>query len=503
MTLNQVAKEALGSVVVFLVALPLCLGIAIASGVSPAAGLLSGIVGGIVVGLLAGSPMQVSGPAAGLVVIVVDIIQNHGLGRFSVIVAVAGLLQLIAGKVQMGRWFRAVSPGVLHAMLAGIGVLIAASQLHVMIDDAPQVSGVANLLALPGAVTKALHAQGPHHVAALIGLFTLFLLVGWNLLRAHLPKSLAVLPAPLVAVGGATAVAFGLELPINYVDVPSGVGAMINPPSWADFAALREPAVIGAAIALACVASAEALLSAAAVDKLHGGARSDLNKELRAQGVGNVLLGLLGGLPVTGVIVRSSANVQSGATTRWSAVMHGVWLLVTVAFAPFVLEIIPVASLAGVLVYVGYKLVNVAAIRELWAKSRGDVAVYGVTLVSIVATSLLTGLIIGVALSVALLAWRISHVNVSVDDSVEGEVHIHLRGAATFVGLPALFQALEQVDPSAVVTLHVERLSYIDHATIEMIADWERRRETMGGTLAIQWDTLQTLSLNPRERLVV
>ncbi len=470
---------------------------------SPAAGLLSGIIGGIVVGMLAGSPLQVSGPAAGLVVVVVDIVQNHGLGRLSVVVTVAGLLQFIAGKVQMGRWFRAVSPGVLHAMLAGIGILIAASQLHVMIDDAPQASGVANLLALPDALTKALRAHGPHHLAALIGLFTLFLLVGWNLLRDQLPKSLALLPAPLVAVGGATAAAFGLELPINYVAVPDSLGAMINPPVWADFAALQQPAVIGSAIALACVASAESLLSAAAVDKLHGGVRSDLNKELRAQGVGNMLLGLLGGLPVTGVIVRSSANVQAGATTRWSSVMHGVWLLVTVALAPFVLEIIPVASLAGVLVYVGYKLVNVDAIRQLWGNSRGEVAVYGVTLVSIVTTSLLTGLVIGIALSVALLAWRISHVNVSVDSSVEGEVHVHLRGAATFVGLPVLFHALDQIDPGAVVTLHVERLSYIDHASIEMIADWERRREALGGSLTIQWDTLQTLSLNPRRRLGV
>lgn len=496
----NLGQEVLSSIVVFLVALPLCLGIAIASGVPPAMGLLSGIVGGVVVGLLAGSPLQVSGPAAGLAVIVFDIVQAHGLSTLSVIVLAAGLLQVAAGLLQIGQWFRAVAPAVLYAMLAGIGILIMGSQFHVMVDDAPSASGVTNLLTIPSAIYKGVVPidGSPHHLAAAIGLTTIAILVVWNLVRERLPAALAVLPAPLLAVGTATGLAAAFQLPIAYVDVPAGLASMISLPAPSDLLLLTEPAIFGSAIALACVASAESLLSAAAVDKLHTGTRTDFDRELLAQGVGNTVLGVLGGLPITGVIVRSSANVAAGAKSRWSAVMHGVWLLVTVAALPFVLETIPVASLAAVLVYIGYKLVNVQVMRELWARGRGEVAIYGITVASIVATNLLEGLLIGLALSIFALAWKVSRLQIEVTEGEGGRVDVDLRGAATFVVLPKLARSLEVLDPRAEVHLHLEHLSYIDHACFELIREWERQRESLGGTLVLEWDELEQRSRAPR-----
>ena len=500
MSVRTLARESLASVVVFLVALPLCMGIAIASGVSPAMGLLSGIVGGIVVGTFAGSPLQVSGPAAGLAVIVFDTVQNHGLTALSMVVLAAGVMQLAAGWLRLGQWFRAVAPSVLYAMLAGIGVLIVASQLHVMIDDAPRASGVANIVALPAALLKGLiPADGsPHQVAALVGLLTLAVIVGWNVLRPRLPSGLAVLPAPLLAVGLATIASAVFGLPIAYVEVPESLASMIRLPALKDVALLTQPAILGSAIALAAVASAESLLSAGAVDKLHDGVRTDFDRELTAQGLGNVVLGLLGGLPVTGVIVRSSANVETGAKTRLSAVIHGFWLLATVALVPFALELVPVASLAAVLVFVGYKLVNVAVIRDLWSRGRVEVAIYGITVGVIVATSLLEGLLVGLALSVFSIAWKFSrlHVEVAVDD--DGLVDIDLRGVATFVVLPQLARSLESIDQgSPEIRLHLEHLNYVDHACLDLIQEWERQCESLGGNVVLEWKELERRSEPP------
>jgi len=492
MKAQLIAREGLASVVVFLVALPLCMGIAVASGVPPAMGLISGIVGGLVVGFLAGAPLQVSGPAAGLAVIVYEIVQTHGLGTLSVILLAAGLIQLGAGALRLGQWFRAVAPAVIHAMLAGIGILIFASQFHVMVDDVPKASGLANLFTIPSAVLKGLTpVEGsPHHIAAAIGLLTLGVQIGWNLLKGRLPSWLSLVPAPLLAVGAATVVAYTQGLPIAYVQVPDGLSEMIRLPALGDFGALLQPAVLGSAFAVAAVASAESLLCAAAVDKLHDGTPSDLDRELRAQGIGNTLLGILGGLPLTGVIVRSSANIAAGAKTRWSAILHGLWLFLAIVAVPDMLRAIPVSALAAALVYIGYKLVNVEAMRQLWRRGRSEALIYGVTVTAIVSTNLLEGLMIGLGLSVAHLAWKASRLEVEVRPLEPGVIEVDLRGAATFVVLPRLAKALEALDPKAEVHLHLEHLAYVDHACFELIRDWERQRAPQGGQLVLEWEEL-------------
>ncbi|MGH0033845.1 MAG: SulP family inorganic anion transporter [Myxococcota bacterium] len=490
-------RDVLASVVVFLVALPLCMGIAIASGVPPAAGLITGIVGGLVVAFMAGAPLQVSGPAAGLAVIVWELVQAHGVGALGWIVLVAGAIQLVAGIAGIGQWFRAVSPSVIYGMLAGIGVLIFGSQFHVMVDDTPRENGLANLLAIPEALYKSfLPADGSvHFQAAVVGVLTLVVMIGW---RRMVPGSLKVVPAPLAAVVIATAVAALAGFSVNRVDVPAQLTDAITFPTLADLDSLGL-GVLASGLAMAFVASAETLLCATAVDKLHDGPRTRFNQELAAQGVGNMICGLVGGLPMTGVIVRSSANVEAGARTRLSALLHGVWLLLFCAALPLVLRQIPTAVLAAVLVFTGYKLVNVAAIRELARFGRREVFIYSATLVGIVSVDLLTGVLIGVGLSVLRIVYDMSHLDVSLEKADDGSARciLHLDGAATILRLPTLARALEEVPAGAELHVNFEDLGYIDHACLDLLMSWEKQHATSGGSLTIDWAAIQARFRRP------
>ena len=625
-------QDFLASIVVFLVALPLCMGIAIASGVPVAAGLITGIVGGLVVGWIAGAPLQVSGPAAGLTVIVFDLVRHHGLEVLGLAVMLGGALQLVAGLMRYGRWFRAVSPAVVHGMLAGIGVLILSSQFHVMVDDEPKGSGVQNLVSIPNAIRNglpipelgtveartarrnllqqfgALHEQqiqlrelaaekipasrkGPGHApaaekpvmlglpttrqlellvtrqqslvdrcallveqldqplvsenvrnpdrleiakklmsskmlvalddlqagrleqirgsqsevqqslelvlselknhdwAAKIGLLTILVLVLW---KFGAPAKWQFIPAPLVAILIATIVTAILKLPVLYVEVPDNLLHEIHIPTLATLRSVPLAALMQAGVVLAVVASAETLLCATAVDQIQTATRTNYDKELAAQGVGNMVCGLLGALPMTGVIVRSSANVEAGARTRLSTILHGVWLLVFVALLAFLLRMIPTAALAAMLVYIGYKLIDFKAIGELRRYGWGEVVIYVATLGTIVCTDLLTGVITGVALSAIKLLHNFSHLDVQLEvDQASRRAVLHLNGAATFVRLPLLAASLERVPGD--VELHVElaQLGHIDHACLDLLMNWGKQHEGTGGTLVIDWESLQ------------
>ena len=490
MDTSNFSKDFLASVVVFLVALPLCMGIAIASGVPPALGLITGVVGGIVVGFLAGSPLQVSGPAAGLAVLVYQLVQEHGLAMLGVVLVGAGALQLAAGLLKIGQWFRAISPSVIHGMLAGIGVLIFASQFHVMVDDSPRGNGLENLFSIPEALYKGVFPLdgSTHHLAAAIGLLTILTIVGWNRFR---PAGLKMVPAALVAVIVASVAAAVLQFPIKRIETPASLLEAANVPALADFSRLLEPEFMIMALVFAFVASAETLLCATAVDQMHNGPRTNYDRELAAQGVGNLICGGLGALPMTGVIVRSSANVQAGAKTRASAVIHGVWLLGTVAFLPWLLAHIPTASLAAILVFIGFKLVDTARIRRIAGFGRAELLIYFATLIGIVATDLLTGVLIGLGLALLKLIYTFAHVKI---DCVEGPepntINTVLHGSATFLGIPRIAAALEKLPPGRIVRVHVEHLSYIDHACLDLLASWEEQYRATGGDLIIEWHEL-------------
>jgi MFS superfamily sulfate permease-like transporter len=482
-------RDLLASVVVFLVALPLCMGISIASGMPPTAGIITGIIGGIVVGFLAGSPLQVSGPAAGLSVLVLQFVQEQGAEMLGVVVLFAGLLQLAAGVFKLGQWFRAVSPAVVYGMLAGIGILILASQFHVMLDYKPIGTGIQNLLGIPSSIINAIEARDEHMIAGLIGLLTIAAIILWG---SATPKSWRIVPAPLVGVlvGMLAAAIFKLDQ-IHYIQVPNNIWSTTVFPTPDRLMRILEPSILISAISIAFIASAETLLCATAVDQMHRGPRTKYDRELAAQGVGNTLCGLLGVLPMTGVIVRSSANVQAGAVTRASAIMHGVWLLLFASLLPFTLLYVPVSVLAAVLVYTGYKLAYPKIVPSLLKFGKSEVFIYAVTIVVIVATNLLTGVLVGLGLSLLKLLYVFSHLVVRKEDNAaSNRTDLYLSGAATLIRLPLLAAELERLKPSSHVHVHINELDYMDHACIDLLTNWDRQHATTGGSLTIEWDEL-------------
>ena len=485
--MNQnLARNFLASIVIFLVALPLNLGIALASGVSPTVGLLSGIIAGIVVGALAGCPLQVSGPAAGLIAVVWQIVDAHGIGMLGPVVMAAGILQICLGASRLAPWFRAVAPSVIQGMLAGIGVLIFASQFQVMLDQKPKVSGLANLAALPGAIWQVI-TEGTCHPSALIGVLTIGAIVGWS----WIPKKYQVVPGSLVGVAAAVAAAFVFKPAIQYVNLPTDGLPELTLLSWTQVSGLASFSVLGSALALAFIATAQTLLTATAIDRMHDGERTDYNREIIAQGAGNSICGLLGLLPVSGVIVRSATNVEAGATSRVSAVMHGVWVALFLLFFSPLLGYVPLPALAAVLVYTGYRLVNIKAIKELRQFGNPELAIYAITLGTVVAVDLLTGIVLGFLFSAARLIYSVTHCDISTwEHSESGVTVVELRGSATFFTLPNLADKLAAVPARREVHLFLSGLNHIDHACLEHIMGWEELYIQQGGEVYVEWDHL-------------
>ncbi|MFJ9415461.1 SulP family inorganic anion transporter [Streptomyces sp. NPDC101227] len=470
------------SLVVFLVAVPLCVGVAVASGVPAELGLITGIVGGLLTGLLPGSSLQVSGPAAGLTVLVYEAVKEYGLGALGALVLAAGVLQLAMGALRLGRWFRAISVAVVQGMLAGIGLVLIAGQLYVLMDAKAPGNGPANVAGLPGLAAETA-GSGPGLTALAVGVATICVLLLWPRWR----RAAEVLPAPLVAVVLATGVVFVLDLPVARVEV-QGLLEAVQPPGGADFARLAEAGAIvgalGTVLAFALIASAESLFSAAAVDRLHDGPRTEYDKELMAQGAGNAACGLLGALPMTAVIVRSSANVRAGARTKASRVLHGVWLLVFAAAFPAALGLVPVAALAGVLVHAGWKLIPVRDLRPLWREHRGEAVVLAATALAIVATNMFEGVLLGLLMAVAKSAWETSHVHLEIAGMEEaGEtppsgrpLRVRAVGHATFLRLPKLLDQLEALPRDREIELDLSGLRHLDHACAAALGNWSEQR---------------------------
>ncbi|MFC9324374.1 SulP family inorganic anion transporter [Kitasatospora sp. NPDC057015] len=489
------------SLVVFLVALPLCVGVAVASGVPAELGLVTGIVGGLVVGMLPGSSIQVSGPAAGLTVLVLDAVREHGIDSLGALVLATGVLQLAMGALRLGRWFRAMSASVVHGMLAGIGLILLLGQLYAMVGRPAPGTGPGKITGLPALLVDLLGGRvAPTSV--LLGTGTLLVLVVWK----YLPDRVRALPAPLAAVGLAAAVTALAALPVARIRV-EGLLGVLHPPDLASFATLAGPAGAGTVLAFALIASAETLFSAAAVDRMHHGPRTDYDRELTSQGLGNALCGLLGALPMTAVIVRSAANVQAGARSKASRTLHGVWLLLFAALLPALLGLIPVAALAAVLVHAGAKLVPVRRIGALWREHRGEAVVLAATAGAIITTNLFEGVLVGIGLAVVKSAWQTSHLYIAVEDPGDpgdaghpghagepgepagraGALRVRLTGHATFLRLPRLLDALERLPADRAVELDWSGLRHLDHACTDALVGWAaQHRARSTGSLAVQ-----------------
>ncbi len=446
------------SIVVFLVAVPLSLGVAFAAGAPLLSGLISAVVGGLVASLFGGSPLQVSGPSAALTVVLADTIATHGWPVTCAITVAAGLLQILFGLSRAARAALAVSPAIVHGLLAGIGVTLVLGQLHVVLGGSARGSALANVLALPRQI--ATH----HDQAVVIGVVTLAVLVVWP----RLPKAVRRLPAPLAAVALATGLSVATGMVLPRVDLPAGLPALGIVPRLPDGGGWGSFAL--AALTIALIAGLESLLSAVSVDKLRGGPRTDLDRELIGQGAANVAAGALGGFPVTGVIVRSMTNFEAGARTRASAILHCAWILAACLLLTGVLRLIPLAALAALLVYVGMKLVNRPALKEV--RRHGDLPVYAVTLAGAVAVNLLTGVAAGILLALALMLRRMIFSGIHVER--DGDRHrVVIEGALTFLSVPRLTRVLAEVPAHAEVTLEL-LVDYLDHAAFDCLRGWQR-----------------------------
>ncbi|MGX4735663.1 SulP family inorganic anion transporter [Kitasatospora griseola] len=466
------------SITVFLVAVPLCVGVSVASGAPAELGLVTGIVGGLVAGALPGSSLQVSGPAAGLTVLVHSAVTAYGLPALGMVVLTAGLVQVLLAVLRLGRWFRAVSAAVVEGMLTGIGIVLIASQSYVLLDRKAGGEALSNLVGIPAAAVRAVDtAAGGASLA--VGAGVVAVLVLWK----YVPRRLALLPGPLVAVVLAAAAVRLLDLPVATVRV-DGLLDTLQPPGVEQLALLLRPEVWGTVLAFALIASAESLFSASAVDHMHAGPRTAYNRELLAQGVGNAVAGALGALPMTAVIVRSAANVQAGARTKAARILHGVWLLLFALVLPGLLDLVPLAALAGLLVHAGGKLVAPRARWRLWRSDRSEALVLLATAIGIVTTNLLEGVAIGLVAALAKTAWDVTHIRLHVEQSAAGTV-VRVHGNATFVKLPTLVDRLEDVTPTGPVELDLSALTHLDTACRQALTAWADQHRRRGVAVTV------------------
>lgn len=471
----DLGTEITASFVVFLVALPLCIGVAVASGTPAELGIISGVVGGLVVGAARGSALQVSGPAAGLTALVLETVTEHGLAMLGVIVLASGVLQIVLGLIRLGRLFQAISVAVVQGMLAGIGLPLTFSQSYPLSDARAPGTPLENIAGFPGLVADTLR-DPQTTIAAGLGIATVVLSFLWK----KVPGPVGKLPAALVAVGIGIAVAALPGVDVKTLEV-GNLFASVQVPGPAEFAGLADVAVLGAVLTFTVIASAESLFTAAAVDRMHDGARTRYNSELVAQGVGNTVCGFLGALPVTAVVARSSANVQAGAKTRVSRTLHGLWLLGFALLLPNVLALIPISVLAGVLVHSGWKLLAPQEFPKMWRQDRGEFVVMTLTTVAIVATALLEGVLIGLAAGVVLAALRMSRTQVK--EHTDGDTaHLTMAGNATFLRLPQVIEALEAIAASGKprIRLDLTAVTHLDHACRSQIEEFAAQQRASG-----------------------
>lgn len=471
--LGNLAGDTAASLVVFLVAVPLSMGIAVASGAPLVAGIVAAIVGGIVVASFGGSAVQVSGPAAGLTIIVADLVQTYGWPVTCLITVLAGCVQVALGTFRIARAALAISPAVIHGMLAGVGVTIALAQVHVVLGGDPGGDTLANLTELPERVTDG------DTLAVAAGTITIGIMILWPRLPALGPLRPNRVPAALMAVAATTVVAAAGRWEVDRVELPNSLAQAWSGPALP--AADQAHGVVVGVAAVAMVASVESLLCAIAMDRTHDGRRVRLDRELLGQGSGNIVSGALGGLPVAGVVVRSTANVRAGGRTPLAAMLHGVWILVFVAlFAPLV-ELIPMAALAGLLVFIGLKMVDLSHVTNL--RRHHEASVYLVTLVGVVLLGLLEGVLVGFGLALLVSLRRLTGLTVLTEEA-NGRWHILVQGSLTFLGVPRVTHALRTIPVGAHVDLDLH-VDFMDHAAFESIHAWRVDHERTGGHVDI------------------
>ncbi len=504
-SIENIKRDIPASVVVFFVALPLCLGIALASGAPLFSGLIAGVIGGAVVGSISGSPLGVSGPAAGLAVIVLGAIQALGsFEAFLMAVVIAGLIQIALGFLKAGVLGYFFPSSVIHGMLSGIGLIIVLKQIPHAIGYDTNPSGDMGFTEIDGGNT--LSALGEmvgfiHPGAVLITMISLAILIAWDKPMFKRYKLVGMFPGPVVAVFFAVFCQLlfrgfpDLSLSQDHlvtVPVAASFGEFINLFTTPDLVHVSNPAVWTVAITIAIVASIETLLSVEATDKMDPLKRTTpTNRELVAQGVGNTISGLIGGLPITQVIVRSTVNVQTGARTKLSAILHGLLLLLCIASVPQLLNLIPLSVLASVLLVTGYKLSKPALFRQMWSFGPHQFLPFVVTVAGVVLTDLLMGVGMGMAVALIILLqcnYRNSHFLNMEDRQTSKDRHfitMHLAEEVTFLNKGAIKKELAQLPDNCILVIDQSNCVYINHDVAEIISDFIHTASSRGITVEI------------------
>lgn len=499
--LSKGIKDANAGLVVFLVALPLCLGIAVASKTPIMSGIIAGIIGGVVVGALSGSPLGVSGPAAGLVATVLDGLGE--LGSFQAIclsIMLAGGIQLLLGVSRLGVLASYFPTSVIKGMLAAIGVIIILKQIPHMVGLDSDYEGDFNFFQADGHNTFSefaylLDALTPG--AVLIAVIGLGIMILWNQKFIQQNKILSLIPGALLAVVA------GIVLQVAFENTGSSLAlapehliqikASSNPIEWVvmpEWGKIGEGAVWKYAAIIAVIASVESLLCAEATDKMDPEMRvSNKNRELLAQGAGNVLAGLVGGLPVTQVIVRSSANVQAGARSRMSTIIHGLLILLTVVAFPGVLNEIPMASLAAVLILVGYNLTKPAIVVKYFKKGWTQFLPFAATIVAVLLSDLLIGVGVGVAVALFFIlrrSFRAPYSYQFAKKDAEKEIKIKLANIVSFMNKGVIVQTLQMIPQGSKVVIDASECDMIDPDVAEVIEDWMRNSASQNISVKLQ-----------------
>ncbi|MDN3587245.1 SulP family inorganic anion transporter [Pedobacter aquatilis] len=488
---KNLKKDLPSSIVVFLVALPLCLGIALASGAPLFAGLITGIIGGIVVASCSGSQLSVSGPAAGLTVIVLGAITSLGsYPTFLLAVVLAGVFQVILGFIKAGTIGNYFPSSVIEGMLAAIGLILILKQLPHALGVDTDFSGDEGFFQQDHENTfSAISAALGHFslAAVVISVLSILILIFWPKVR-----QLAIIPAPLIVVIigiVGTLIFAGTNTPLRAdqmvkIPVVSGLDGLIGLFRMPDFAQLANKNVYIVALTIAVVASLETLLSIEAVDKIDPIKRvTPTNRELIAQGIGNITSGMIGGLPMTSVIVRSSANVNAGGRTKMSAIFHGTWLLLSLLFIPQVINMIPLSCLAAILLVTGYKLTRIGLFKHMYHKGWDQFIPFVVTILAVLFTDLLKGVAVGMLVSIFYLLRTNMRNPFFYRITKEGDkknIRIKLAEEVSFLNKAAIQVVLNNVPRETNVIIDGTNARYIDPDVLETIFNYKHNAYTKG-----------------------
>lgn len=491
------------SIVVFFVAIPLCLGIALASGAPLFSGLIAGIIGGVVVGSISGSHVGVSGPAAGLAAIVLAAISSlGGFENFLVAVVLGGAIQLLFGVLRAGIIGYYFPSSVIKGMLTGIGIIIILKQIPHFFGYDSDPEGDFAFFQVDGQNTFSEIINAVNHISlgpTIIALIAMAILILWNNVLSKKSKIFQLIQGPLVAVvvgiiffainEGSATLGFGADQLVS-VPVPEDAASFMAQFSFPNFGAITNPEIWVVAFTIALVASLETLLCVEATDKIDPEKRvTPTNRELFAQGIGNMLSGFIGGLPITQVIVRSSANIQSGVKTKMSAIIHGILLLISVILIPRLLNMIPLSVLAAILFIVGYKLAKPALFKTMYKLGWKQFVPFIVTVAGIIFIDLLIGLGLGLLVGIVVVlikSYQNSHfLHIEGEDVDDGKIKMTLAEQVTFFHKGAILKELDNLPENSFLELDVRKTRYLDNDIIEILDDFSYKANLRNITIKL------------------